>query len=114
MALADEVPCLAQPGVTFIEGGAFEMGHDSTYPEEGAARRVVVDSFWMDTSEVTVAQFEAFVRATNYVTGAEKSVDPGSDPEINLKESPELSVFFQPGGAVFSPTTPRKGWWKWV
>ena len=114
VAFSDEEPCLTQPDVTFIDGGAFKMGHDSTYPEEGVARRVFVDPFWMDTTEVTVAQFEAFVRATNYVTGAEKSVDPGSDPEINLKESPELSVLFQPGGAVFSPTTPRNGWWKWV
>ena len=32
-----------------------------------------VDAFWMDATPVTNAQFEKFVRATNYVTIAERN-----------------------------------------
>jgi formylglycine-generating enzyme required for sulfatase activity len=47
--------------------------------------RVYVDGFWMDTTEVTNAQFAKFVEATGYVTIAERAPRaedfPGAPPE---------------------------------
>src|SRR5262249_44673508 len=48
--------------------------------------KVYVDGFWMDKTEVTNAQFAAFVRATGYVTVVERQPDPkkfpGFRPEV--------------------------------
>ena len=58
--------------------------------------RVYVDGFYMDKTDVTNAQFVEFVRATGYVTVAERTPRaedfPGA-PRENLV----------PGGVVFSP-----------
>src|SRR5262245_22013207 len=47
--------------------------------------RTYVDGFWMDRTEVTNRQFAAFVKATGYVTVAERAPDrkefPGAPPE---------------------------------
>lgn len=95
----------------YVPGGAFEMGQEGFYPEEGPVRRVSVDGFWMDRHEVTVGQFAAFVRATGYRTVAERPVDPAAYPDA----SPEQ---LKPGSAVF--VTPAdapldfRDWWKLV
>jgi len=66
--------------MVLIPGGTFEMGgdpglmggssqsHGTSYP----VHAVSVDSFWMDETEVTNAQFAEFVEATGYVTFAER------------------------------------------
>ncbi|XP_074908734.1 formylglycine-generating enzyme isoform X2 [Buteo buteo] len=61
-----------------IPGGVFTMGTDE--PEihqdgEGPARRVHVNSFYMDQYEVSNEEFERFVNSTGYVTEAEKFGD---------------------------------------
>jgi formylglycine-generating enzyme required for sulfatase activity len=48
------------------------MGTDKGFAYEGPAHRVSVNAFWIDTHEVTVADFQRFVRATGYKTDAEK------------------------------------------
>lgn len=67
-------------GMVLIPGGTFEMGgdpglmgggsqsHGTSYP----IHEVTVDSFWMDQTEVTNAEFAKFVEATGYVTLAER------------------------------------------
>jgi formylglycine-generating enzyme required for sulfatase activity len=57
-----------------IPAGSFHFGSTQGYPDErpGSAAPVRVAAFWMDRTEVTMAQFAAFVRATGYVTGAER------------------------------------------
>lgn len=54
-----------------IPGGRFRMGSDKAYPEEAPAHWVEVDSFRIDPTPVTNAQFRAFVEATGHVTTAE-------------------------------------------
>ncbi|XP_067159763.1 formylglycine-generating enzyme [Apteryx mantelli] len=61
-----------------IPGGVFTMGTDE--PEiqqdgEWPARRVHVNSFYMDQYEVSNEDFEIFVNSTGYVTEAEKFGD---------------------------------------
>lgn len=54
-----------------VAGGTFTMGNDFAKEEEAPAHAVKVNSFYMGKYEVTVAQFRAFVDATNYTTTAE-------------------------------------------
>ena len=49
------------------------MGSNDFYPEERPAHRVAVDGFWIDEHPVTVAEFRRFVKATGYVTWAERA-----------------------------------------
>src|SRR5688572_27330160 len=81
----------------WIPGGAFLMGSDDFYPEERPAHRVTVDGFWIDDHPVTVAEFRRFVKATGYVTLAERPLDPRDYPDAD----PDLLV---PGALVFHPT----------
>ena len=69
--------------MVWIPGGEFTMGTDADlgWPDEKPAHRVRVDGFWMDETEVTNAQFRAFVEATGYVTTAEKPPIAGRDHE---------------------------------
>jgi len=74
-------------GMVFIKGGVFEMGgdvatgYDSQIPtalpqnDEYPKHTVKVNDFYMDKHEVTVKQFEEFVKATNYVTVAEIDIN---------------------------------------
>lgn len=59
-----------------IPGGTFAMGDhfDEGYPDDGETpvHGVVLESFWMDATAVTNAQFATFVKETSYVTGAEQ------------------------------------------
>jgi len=82
-------------GMVWIPGGEFSMGaNDPPDMDEVGMKatedarpihRVYVDGFFMDKTDVTNAQFEAFVTATNYVTVAERTPKaedfPGALPE---------------------------------
>src|SRR5690606_5250814 len=82
------------PTLVWIPGGRFRMGSNQHYPEEAPEHDVEVDGFWMDRYLVTNADFARFVRATGYVTVAERPLDPSDYPSV----APELLV---PGSAIF-------------
>lgn len=110
-------------GMVWIPGGEFSMGAndppDANYIGMKATvdarpiHRVYVDGFYMDKTDVTNAQFAAFVKATSYVTVAERPPRaedyPGASPE-NLVA----------GGVVFSPPDHPVAlnnhfqWWSYV
>lgn len=58
--------------MVFIKGGTFQMGTDDGMPFEGPVHSVEISDLFIDEAEVTVAQFEEFVKATGYRTEAEK------------------------------------------
>ena len=62
-------------GMVWIPSGTFTMGSDAPQarPDEAPKHQVQLEGFWMDKTEVTNAQFAAFIEATGYVTTAEKS-----------------------------------------
>ncbi len=111
-ALGDERACAAyqgtptgwpagtHAGMVPVPAGTFRFGSDRGYPDERPAdgARVPVAAFWIDRTEVTIAQFAAFVRATGYVTDAER----------------------QGGAVVFRTPTEAElaarpyAWWTWV
>ena len=103
--------------MVWIPGGEFTMGTDGELGrrEETPAHRVSVRGFWMDRTEVTNAQFAAFVRATGYVTTAEKppvleeltrQLPPGTPPPPSELRVPGALVFGQAGWAW----TPGADW----
>jgi sulfatase modifying factor 1 len=61
-------------GMVHLDGGSFTFGSERGYPDErpSGPAKVRVAAFWIDQTEVTVAQFAAFVQATGYVTDAQR------------------------------------------
>jgi formylglycine-generating enzyme len=100
-------------GMAWIEEGLFRMGSEDSYPEERPVREVSVDGFWMDEHPVTAAQFRRFVRATAYITVAERAPDssdyPDADPELLV---PGSLVFRKTSGPV--PLDDVRNWWEYV
>ncbi len=106
--------------MVWIPGGEFTMGELSTdkdHQEEGPAHAVVVKGFWMDTTEVTNAQFSQFVEATGHVTDAEKDFSPRDFPTAKPEDLKGGSLIFQltPGVNPFQcgPEGPTP-WWKFT
>jgi sulfatase modifying factor 1 len=104
------LPSAPGSGMAFVSGGAFTMGSDSAFPEEGPAHAASVESFWMDRTEVTNEQFATFVAATGYVTLAERGVRTAA-----ALDAPSVA-----GSAVFAPQSSDgalpglEGWWRFV
>src|SRR5262245_27966577 len=65
------------PGGEFSMGAAVNGGGSCAMPmasnDAGPVHRVYVDGFWMDATAVTNEQFVQFVKATGYVTIAERT-----------------------------------------
>ena len=59
-------------GMVLVEGGSFDLGSERGYADERPLRHSRVESFWIDRTEVTNAEFASFVAATGYVTEAER------------------------------------------
>jgi formylglycine-generating enzyme required for sulfatase activity len=109
--------------MVWIPGGEFSMGaHDPRGTEHGGhdpmadarpIHRVSVDGFWMDATEVTNEQFARFVKATGYVTIAERKPTREEFPGV-----PEEKLVA--GSVVFSPTPQPVSldnhyqWWSYV
>ncbi|NER03835.1 MAG: formylglycine-generating enzyme family protein, partial [Okeania sp. SIO3C4] len=59
-------------GMVFVKGGKFMMGCDTCQKDEKPAHEVKLRGFYIDKTEVTVAQFLNFVKATGFKTDAER------------------------------------------
>lgn len=59
-------------GMVRVPAGRFAPGTLQGYADERPAGDVSVAAFWMDRTEVSNAQFDAFARATGYRTNAER------------------------------------------
>ncbi len=96
---------LLKTEMVWIPGGSFVMGENPRYREEGPPRTIHIEGFWMDSHEVTNAQFATFIEATGYRTMAER------DPLKVENAPPEMQV---PGSAVFNvPSEDDPRWWRW-
>ncbi|MFQ6599392.1 formylglycine-generating enzyme family protein [Flavobacterium sp. C3NV] len=113
----------APKGMVWIPGGEFSMGSnvedESLCSIKGVTKdaapihQVYVDGFYMDQTEVTNDQFEAFVKATGYVTLAEIKPTHEEYPDAPLEN-------LVAGSAVFTPTPAKVNlgnymqWWSYV
>jgi formylglycine-generating enzyme required for sulfatase activity len=110
-------------GMVWVPGGEFLMGsdHQLAQKNERPPHRVRVGGFWMDQTHVTNAQFAAFVRATGYVTTAERIPDwetlrvqlpPGTPRPPASAMVPGAMVFV--GTARPVPLDDYSRWWAYV
>jgi formylglycine-generating enzyme required for sulfatase activity len=109
-------------GMVWIPRGEFSMGNVNPASMEDGGKemmndarpihRVSVNGFFMDATEVTNAEFAAFVNATGYITVAERTPTaeefPGAPPEMLVA-----------GSVVFTPTATQDlsnylEWWRYV
>ncbi len=97
-----------------IPAGSFQMGTDDpAFPDARPVHKVTLKGFWMDEHEVTNAQFEQFVKATDYITVAERNLDPKDFPGVPVESLvPGSGVFSAPDQPV-SLDNPLQ-WWKYV
>ena len=100
--------------MVWIPDGEFWMGSDDPrFLDAQPVHRVIVAGFWIDETEVTNAQFAAFVEATGYVTIAERVPQaedfPGAPPENLVAGS---VVFAPPKDAV--ELNDHFQWWTYM
>jgi formylglycine-generating enzyme len=116
-------PKSAPAGMVWIPGGEFSMGANDPPDMDNVGmqatkdarpiHRVFVDGFFMDKTDVTNAQFARFVKATGYVTVAERkprAEDYPSAPPENLVAG---SVVFTPPNHPV-PLDNHYQWWSYV
>ncbi len=110
-------------GMVAIPSGTLNMGADNDQADknEYPKHEVEIKGFWMDQTEVTNAQFQKFVEATNYLTIAERPIiweDLLDQLPPNTPRPPDSLL--QPGAVVFQATSqpvslndPSR-WWRWT
>src|SRR5438094_9332722 len=116
-------PGKAPEGMVWISGGEFSMGaavngegsHEMPMAsnDSGPVHRVRVNGFWMDATAVTNEQFEQFVRATNYVTIAERTPTKEEFPTAPAENLVAGSVVFAPTDHEV-PLNDHYQWWSYV
>ena len=123
VANTSRAPIPTLQGMAWIPGGEFSMGaNDPPDMDEVGMKatedarpihRVYVDGFFMDKTDVTNAQFAEFVKATGYLTIAERKPRaedfPGAPPENLVAGS---VVFSPPDHPV--PLDNHYQWWSYV
>ncbi|MCX7418422.1 MAG: formylglycine-generating enzyme family protein [Planctomycetia bacterium] len=104
-------------GMVWIFGGRSLMGSKDGKADEEPIHAVELDGYWMDSTEVTNAEFEKFVKATGYVTVAEKQPKRedfvGLVPDVSVIKDEDLvpsSICFNPN---FDRATLRKDYPNW-
>jgi sulfatase modifying factor 1 len=118
-------PSPAPDGMVWIPGGEFSMGAadprvmDMNETEMRATEdsrpihRVYVDGFWMDKTEVSNVQFEKFVKATGYVTVAERTPTAEDFPDAPPENLVAGSVVFTPPDHAV-PLNDQFQWWSYI
>lgn len=110
-------------GMVWVPGGNFLMGSDSkmAQPNEKPTHKVNVQGFWMDKHHVTNAEFARFVKATGYVTTAERKPDwetlkvqlpPGTPKPPTSALVPGAMIFVGTESKV--PLNDYSQWWRFV
>jgi sulfatase modifying factor 1 len=110
-------------GMVLIKGGAYQMGASDNEgrKDEYPVHAVELKDFWIDVSEVTNKQFREFIKATGYITTAEKAVDweeikkqvPPGTPKPSADKLLPSSLVFQKSKAV-NGYADYSQWWRWV
>ena len=112
-------------GMIWVAEKTFLMGakKDDKFAmmREKPAHKVSVDGFYIDAHEITNEQFYKFVKATNYITVAERKID-WEEMKKNLPaETPKpADSILQPGSLIFNKAAKNVAsmnnyiqWWTW-
>src|SRR5580658_1413720 len=110
-------------GMAWIPGGEFSMGAQDPPGNDAVGmqatldsrpiHRVYVDGFWMDRTDVTNAEFARFVKATRYITVAERKPKPEDFPGAPPENLVAGSVVFSPPDHPVS-LSDHYQWWSYV
>ncbi len=124
-ATTNTIKTEAPKGMVWVEGKTFLQGAKASdkyaMPREKPAHQVTVDGFYIDVTEVTNAQFKAFVEATNYVTVAERKIDWEEMKRQLPPDTPKPhDSILQPGSLIFNKNVNAvvnmnnyTQWWTW-
>lgn len=124
--LKEQPEDIATPqGMVWVAGKIFSQGAKANDPyamsREKPAHEVAVDGFFMDITEVTNADYQAFVDATGYVSIAERPID-WEDMKKNLPDGTPKPAdsLLQPGSLIFNKAVNAVAnmdnyaqWWIW-
>jgi formylglycine-generating enzyme required for sulfatase activity len=109
--------------MVWIPGGEFSMGAADAFDrgevgmkatlDARPVHRVYVDGFFMDQTDVTNTQFAEFVKATGYVTVAERKPLPEDFPGAPSQNLVPGSVLFTPPSHPVSLDNHFQ-WWNYV
>jgi formylglycine-generating enzyme required for sulfatase activity len=98
----------------WIPAGEFSMGTEEPgFPDTRPIHRVAVKGVWMDRTEVTNAHFEKFVKATGYITVAERKPRPEDYPGAPPENLVAGSVVFSPPDRAVS-LNDHLQWWSFI
>lgn len=105
------------PSGTFMMGGDNHQARKDEFPKHP----VKIEGFWMDVTPVTNAKFQEFVKATGYVTTAERKPDwnelkkqlPPGTPKPSEKDLVAGSLVFTPPNHPV-PLDDYSQWWQWT
>ncbi|HEX9151977.1 MAG TPA: formylglycine-generating enzyme family protein [Flavobacterium sp.] len=105
------------PAGEFMMGASDNEGRSDEYPQH----RVKINSFWIDVTEVTNAQFKLFVDATGYITTAEIKPDweemkkqlPAGTPKPDERLLVAASLVFTPTSKAVNLSDASQ-WWSWT
>lgn len=107
-----QAPQLPPAGMRWIPGGEALLGSPAP-GTDAPQRRVRLDGFWLDATEVTNEQFARFVAATGYRTDAERVPTAEELPGVpDAQRVAGALVFRPPAGAVDLREFWR--WWQFV
>ena len=108
--------------MVLVPGGSFTMGTDPEQlkdqpvrsgAEEWPPHSVILKPFYMDTTEVTNAEFKAFVDETGYVTLAERPFKKEDYPNAKPEDLvPAAFVMASPKTNVDVKSESHWSWWK--
>jgi formylglycine-generating enzyme len=116
-------PAGSPPGMRWIPPGEFTMGTDdpNSMPNERPSHRVHLEGFWIDETPVTNGQFAKFMKATRYVTTAERKPDWEELKKQLPRGTPKPdAAMLVPGSLVYTPPSQpvplddMANWWRWV
>ena len=112
-------------GMIWVKGKTFLQGAKSNdkfaMMKEKPAHLVTVDGFFIDATEVTNKQFKTFVKATNYITVAERLINwEEMKKELPKNTKKPHDSILQPGCLTFNKAvnaevnmTNYNQWWTW-
>ncbi len=123
VASHNPAPGVTPEGMVWVPGGEFSMGIQDPrgHPEGGMQsmddarpiHRVYVDGFWMDQTDVTNEQFTRFVKATGYVTVAERKPRLEDYPDAKPENLVAGAVVFTPPDHPVTLDNHYQ-WWSYV
>ena len=92
----------ALEGMVAVPEGKFVMGRDNGFPDEQPAHEVFTKAFWIDRTEVTVAQYRRFLKAKGLKTPAQPTSP--SMPSLYFADSkygnfPMVDIAWQSAGS---------------